>query len=116
MKLSRRDFLKYLAVIGSFAPFFNIENIKANIADFSFEQLESISEIRSIKKAEWSPYYVPRSVDFGYYDIELKDGSKVCLDTVEIKERYGGILGYLIEHGQGDLKIDNSKRIANWND
>lgn len=114
MKLSRRNFLKYTALLGAIVPLFDIEKIKANPTDFSPEQLKSISEIQDIQKADTSPYYLPRH-GFGYYDVYLKSGKRILLDTDEVKERYGDILSYLIEYSRPDLRIDDAHR-AIWND
>lgn len=114
MNLSRRDFLKRLALLGAIIPLFDIEKIKANLVDFSPEQLKSISEIQDIQKADTSPYYLPRH-GFGYYDVYLKSGERILLDTDQIKERYGDILSCLIEYSRPDLRIDDSYR-AIWND
>jgi hypothetical protein len=111
MKLSRREFLKYIAVLGSIAPIFDIDAIRE--ANFSYEKLKSISEIENITKVDFAPYYLPRD-NFCYYYVYLKTGERLSLDTNEIEERYGDILPYLIEHGRDDLKVDNSWRVI-WN-
>lgn len=99
MKLSRRDFLKYITLLGSFAPFIDVDKVKENLADFSYDQLKSISEIESIRLSGCSPYCLAagHTWDNEYYDVYLKSGDKLWLSDRQIEERYGNILDYFLD-------------------
>lgn len=99
MKLSRRDFLRYITLLGSFAPFIDVDKVKENLTDFSYDQLKSISEIESIKLSAWGPYQAAKDYK-NYYDIKLKNGTELWMHEGQIKERYGDILNYFLDNSK----------------
>jgi hypothetical protein len=98
-KLTRREFIKYALMLGAIAPIFDIELLKKNLDKFTHEQLSSIKDIESIELSDCSPYYLQPSHTWNneYYDIELKNGQRLWLSDIQIKERYGDILDYFID-------------------
>lgn len=111
--MNRRDFLKRVLALSAIASFVDVDLLRNNLDKFSNEQLDSLKEIETIKPSIVGPYCLrPRHTrDNKYYDIQLKDGQRLWLSDIQIKERYGDILDYLLE-SKSVLLIHS----ANWND
>lgn len=115
MKLSRREFLKRITLVASIAPFIDVDKIRENLVNFSYDQLRSISEIKDIRLSGCSPYSLAPggTWDDRYYDIYLKSGDKLWLSDRQIKEQYGDILDYFLSKS---LDTDYPIFPANLND
>jgi hypothetical protein len=98
-KITRREFIKYALMLGAIAPIFDIELLKKNLGKFTQQQLESIRDIEWIQLSSRSPYCLQPNHTWNneYYDIELKNGQRLWLSDIQIKERYGDILDYFID-------------------
>jgi hypothetical protein len=91
-KLSRREFLRRIALIAS-VPLIDgldLEALKADISGFTTEQLGNIKQVKSVEIGElYNPYFIP---DKPQYIITKKDGSR----EYYTKEKYGDFLDYFI--------------------
>ena len=117
-KLTRREFLKYVTLLGAISPIFDIDLIRNNLSNFTVDQLKAISEIQDIKRGveiQSNPYvlFIPEK-----WLITFKDGTQTFIDEREMNYRYGGINSYLmsrpdVENYELRARPDHP---ANWND
>ncbi len=92
MKLSRRDFLKRLALLGSIAPFIDVDKLSKNLPDFTNEQLKELSKVDKVEVSSPNVYmaYQPN-----WYKVTLKDGNVLYMSKDEILKHYGTVLNFL---------------------
>ncbi len=92
MKLSRRDFLKRLALLGSIAPFIDTEKLSENLSDFTNKQLK---ELAKVDKVEATPSNVYMAYQPDWYKVTMKDGNVLYMSKDEILKHYGSVLNFL---------------------
>lgn len=109
-KLTRRDFLKYVSLLGAISPVFNVDLIRDNLDKFTDEQLKAAGKIESIIKLPPSPYMLSSERDM--YMVTLRDGRIIYHSRDYIERIYGSILHYIKETEPISIKSIP----ANWND